>query len=107
MAVKLLSPRPGNFNISFRCLLRLLDETMQGDQLALASTKYDACDHTTRQATAHFPKPVAEASAQWHPDGPAPLHTLQIIADCAALIVWKAPQPVSDRFVSRCSPEEL
>jgi len=78
---------PRQIQILVRCLLCLLDESMQQDHPAqLVDIEKHPRDSVLSQVRSHFKDAVSQWPASRHPDGPAELHCLDVLPDALAIL---------------------
>jgi hypothetical protein len=80
------------FQIFVRSLLGFLDESMQQNHSAsLIDIEKHARDSVLSQSRAHFIHAVTQRLANRHPDGPAELDRLDVLADPLPILLLKIP----------------
>jgi hypothetical protein len=78
--------------------LRLLDEGMQQDEMALSNTEDHTAYPVLRQLAPHLSEATAKRPAQRHADRPTKLDRGNVCADNAPVVAWQRFEPIPDRL---------
>src|SRR4029077_16478965 len=76
-------------------LPRFLDEAVERDNSVLLNAEQDTRDPVSRKIAPHLPQPVAQRTAQPHPDRPVMLNPHQVLPEAIAVGLGKPAQPIA------------